>query len=141
MVPFITFCVFKMSNFNNNKKIWRLRRNKKVYLYTGIKTFNKTLPVGAQTLDVYQTDFQSAIWNMFKGLKEIISGGRKDKVRSLSHPIGNTSKEIEIMKKNHRNSVVKMFNYYREKYSRDVPQQIWASIKLIHIEDWSTEVI
>lgn len=74
-------------------------------------------------MNVYQTDFQSAILNMFKGLKEIISRERKDKVRSLSHPIGNTSKEIEIMKKNHRNSVVKMFNYYREK-CRDVPQQI-----------------
>lgn len=61
------------------KKLWGLQRNKKVYLYAGIKAINKTLLVEVQTLDVADEDNKSAVLNMSKDPKEIISKERKDK--------------------------------------------------------------
>lgn len=58
----------------------------------------------AQTLDKLDKD-KSVTINILKELKEIMSKGMMENVRTISHQAENINKEIEIIKRNQRNFV------------------------------------
>lgn len=64
--------------------------------YTGEKPSTETVPEEAQILDLLNKDFKSAITNMFKEQKKIMSKDLLESMRISSHQMENINKEIKI---------------------------------------------
>lgn len=70
----------------------------------------ETVSEEAQTLDLLNKDFKSAILNLFKELKETMTKELKETIRMIFHQIENVNREKLQKKKPNRNSGVENYN-------------------------------